>query len=95
MSTAWWAELLEACPAVHDWTLTFVGPEVKPARPTPIQRGTKSLAVKAERRELTKADLDEARTRSCCSTPASAIQTWRRAGCRRWRRSKRRAARSS
>ena len=37
-----------------------MGPEVKPARPTPIQRGTKSLAVKAERRELTKADLDAA-----------------------------------
>ena len=45
---------------MEEWTLTFVGPEVKPARPTPIQRGTKSLAVKAGRRELTKADLDEA-----------------------------------
>ena len=60
LSTAWWAELIEAVDSVHDWTLTFVGPEVKAARPTPIQRGTKSLAVKAERRELTKADLDEA-----------------------------------
>ena len=26
LSTAWWAELLEACPAVEEWTLTFVGP---------------------------------------------------------------------
>ena len=43
---------------MHDWTLTFVGPEVKAARPTPVQRGTKSLVVKAERRELTKADLE-------------------------------------
>ena len=60
LSTAWWAELIEAVDSVHDWTLTFVGPEVKPARPTPIQRGTKSLAVKAERRELTKADLEAA-----------------------------------
>ena len=60
LNTAWWAELLEACPAVHDWTLTFVGPEVRVARPTPVQRGTKSLTVKAERRNLTMADLDQA-----------------------------------